>query len=114
MQLLQALAATRAPSYTERMISTESAAGPPLAAESPVNYDSAAVVELTIDEADYRIDAGKQGTALSISNRPTGTWQWRFVCEARWDGSSLRSRALERPLLQRLSRAFAEAVANME
>ena len=79
-----------------------------------INYDSAPVVELALDGLDYCIDVGKQGTVLSISNRSSGSWDWSFCAEARWDGSSLRNRALERKVLQALSAAFKEAIANLE
>jgi hypothetical protein len=79
-----------------------------------VNFEGPAIVELTIEDRDYRIDAGKQGTALCISTRPTGSWDWSAGGEARWDGSSLRSRAFGRPVLEQLSAAFAEAVAALE
>ncbi|HEY2404843.1 MAG TPA: hypothetical protein VGI10_02525 [Polyangiaceae bacterium] len=86
----------------------------PEAQPGAVNFEGTALVELSIDEHDYRIDAGKQGTALSISMRPSGTWDWSFCGEARWDGSDLRGRAFERRVLQVLSSAFAEALANLE
>jgi hypothetical protein len=84
------------------------------AVNSGVNYDGPPLVEVTVDEADFRIDAGRQGTAFSISSRPTGTWDWTFVCEARWDGSDLRSRALPRPILVKLSRVFSNALSELE
>jgi hypothetical protein len=105
--------------YTELMNSNS----PDLASErtdleqplvSPVDYDGPPVVELTVDDVDYRLDAGKQGTALSVSSRPTGTWQWAFGGEVRWNGSSLRSRTMERSLLDRLAKALVEAVADMD
>jgi hypothetical protein len=87
---------------------------PEAASAQPVNYDSAPLVELQIDEADYRVDAGKQGTALCISTRKAGTWDWSFVGEARWDLSSLRSKSLERVVLEPLSKALASALANSD
>jgi hypothetical protein len=82
--------------------------------EGAVNYDSVALVELAIDGIDYRVDSGKQGTALSLSTRESGTWDWAFGGEARWDGSALRSRAFERQVLLRLSTAVAQALADLE
>jgi hypothetical protein len=79
-----------------------------------VNYEGASLVEVTVGEAEYRVDAGKQGTAFSISSRPTGTWDWTFGGEARWDGSELRSRAYERRVLTELSSALASALADIE
>jgi hypothetical protein len=84
-----------------------------MSSDSEVNYDSAPVAEAELDGIDYRIDAGKQGTALCISSRASGTWDWTFESEARWDGSSLRARAIERPVLVKLSEALREAMADV-
>jgi hypothetical protein len=81
--------------------------------EPPVNYDSPPLVEVEIDGVDYRLDGGKQGTALCISTRPAGTWDWTFGGEARWDGD-LRSKAFERKTLGALAKAFKQALENME
>ncbi len=82
--------------------------------ENPVNYDSPAIVEVAIDGTDYRMDSGKQGTALCISTRASGTWDWSFGGEARWDVSYLRSKAFDRRTLEQLSRAFAQALENAD
>lgn len=79
-----------------------------------VNYDSPALVEVEVNGSEYRVDAGKQGTALCISSRTPGTWDWQFVGEARWDGSALRTRALDRRILIELSTAVARAFENFE
>ncbi|HEY3497557.1 MAG TPA: hypothetical protein VGK73_22825 [Polyangiaceae bacterium] len=79
-----------------------------------MNYDCPALAEVTVDATDYRIDVGKQGTAFSISSRPTGTWDWSFGGEARWDGSQLRCRAFERAILTELSRALSRALSELE
>ncbi len=81
--------------------------------EGPVNYDSAPLLELEIEGVDYRLDSGKQGTALCISTRASGSWGWAFAGEARWDGD-LRSKAFERRTLVTLSKAFREALRNIE
>jgi len=78
-----------------------------------VNYDSAPLLELEIDGVDYRLDGGKQGTALCISTRASGSWGWAFAGEARWDGD-LRSKVLERRTLATLSKAFREALSKLE
>lgn len=78
--------------------------------DSGVNYDSSPVAETSIDGTDYRIDAGKQGTAICVSTRPAGTWDWSFLCEARWDGSELRTKGLERDVRTELSRALGGAL----
>jgi hypothetical protein len=75
-----------------------------------INYESSPLLEHEIEGAQYRLDAGKHGTALCISQRLAGTWDWTFVGEARWDGSDLRIRALDRKIVQQLSRALAQAV----
>jgi hypothetical protein len=74
-----------------------------------VNYDSAPVAETAIDGTEYRIDAGKAGTAICVSSRSVGSWDWAFVCEARWDGSELRTKELERDIRTQLSRALTSA-----
>ncbi len=81
--------------------------------EAGVNYDSSPVAETAIDGLDYRIDAGKQGTAICVSTRPTGSWDWAYLCEARWDGSELRSKVLERGIRHELSRALTSAMRDM-
>ncbi len=78
--------------------------------DGSVNYDSAPVAETAIDGTEYRIDAGKAGTAICVSSRSAGSWDWAFVCEARWDGSELRSKQLERAVRLQLSRALTSAV----
>jgi hypothetical protein len=75
-----------------------------------VNYDSTPVAETAIDGTEYRIDTGKAGTAICVSTRPAGSWDWSFVCEARWDGSELRSKELERSVRTQLSRALTSAM----
>jgi hypothetical protein len=74
-----------------------------------VNYDSAPVAETAIEGTEYRIDAGKAGTAICVSTRSAGCWDWVFLCEARWDGSELRSKQLERSVRMQLSRALSSA-----
>ncbi len=58
-------------------------------ATEAINYDSPPLVEVEIEGTDFRLDAGKQGTALCISTRPSGSWDWSFGGEARWDVGSL-------------------------
>ena len=81
-------------------------------ADGAVNYDESGLVEVELDEVLYRLDAGKQGTALCISTRPGDSWRWRFHGEARWDGRTLRSKAFDRRLLDRLSKELREASAS--
>ena len=78
------------------------------AAEGAVNFDEAALVELELDGTDYRMDSGRAGTALCISTRPSGTWNWTFRGEARWQSNVLRCKVFDRSVLTQLSRALAE------
>jgi len=78
------------------------------AAEGAVNFDEAALVELELDGTEYRMDSGRAGTALCISTRPSGTWNWTFRGEARWQSNVLRCKAFDRSVLTQLSRALAE------
>lgn len=89
------------------MISTE-------AGKQPVNYEGVALVEVAIEGIEYRLDAGKQGTALCVSTRPEGSHDWEFLSEARWDGRDLRTRSLDRSINQRLSHALAQAIEQLE
>jgi hypothetical protein len=79
-----------------------------------INYDSAPLIQLELDGIEYRVDAGKQGTALSISTREAGTYGWAFGGEGRWDGSDLRAKAFERAILRPLSVALKDALADLE
>jgi hypothetical protein len=75
-----------------------------------VNYESSPVAEVAIEGTEYRIDAGKQGTSICVSHRPAGSWDWSFLCEARWDGSELRTKSLERSMRTALSQALSSAL----
>lgn len=81
--------------------------------DAGVNYESTPVAETVLDGTEYRIDAGKQGTAICVSTRPMGSWDWSFLCEARWDGSELRTKTLERSLRHHLSRALSSAMQDL-
>jgi hypothetical protein len=78
--------------------------------DAGVNYESAPVAETTLEGTEYRIDAGKQGTAICVSTRLAGSWDWAFLCEARWDGTELRAKSLERGVRQHLSAAMSSAI----
>ena len=84
------------------------------ASAASVNYEGVALVEVAIEGIEYRLDAGKQGTALCVSTRPEGSHQWEFLSEARWDGRDLRTRSLDRDVAQQLSRALAQAIELLE
>jgi hypothetical protein len=75
-----------------------------------VNYESNPVAEAAIGDTEYRIDAGKQGTSICVSTRQAGSWDWSFLCEARWDGSELRTKGLERSIRTELSRVLSSAM----
>jgi hypothetical protein len=77
---------------------------------SGVNYDDTPIVELELEEVEYRVDAGL-GAAIAISSRNAGSWQWALVTEARWDGVRLRARGLGHPLVSVLERALAKIMA---
>jgi hypothetical protein len=83
-------------------------------ADPAVNYESVALVEMAIEGTEYRLDAGKQGTALCVSTRPEGSHDWEFLSEARWDGRDLRTRSLDRSIAQQLSHALAQAIEQLE
>jgi hypothetical protein len=69
-----------------------------------VNYDSEPVLEVNLGELDYRLDSGKDGTALCVSQRSVGSWDWAFVGEAKWDATMLRCKELHRSIREDLSR----------
>lgn len=81
----------------------------PLVSSTPlVNYESEPVLELELDGIDYRLDPGKQGMALCVSMKATGTWDWAFVGEAKWDATSLRCKELQRSVRESLAKALRE------
>ena len=81
---------------------------------APVNFDEPAVVEVEIEGTEYRLDSGRAGTALCISTRPSGAWDWTFRGEARWQANVLRCKAFDRDVLGQLAKALAEAAADSE
>jgi hypothetical protein len=82
-------------------------------ADLGVNYDGSPVAEAAIEGTEYRIDTGKQGTAICVSTRAAGSWDWSFLCEARWDGSELRAKVLDRDVRLQLSRALSGAMQDL-
>jgi hypothetical protein len=84
------------------------------AAGEAVNYEESPLIELEIEGTDYRLDAGRAGTALCISTRPSGSWSWVFRGEARWQAKVLRCKAFDRTVLMELSSALAAAAADTE
>ncbi|MCH2108221.1 MAG: hypothetical protein MK135_02745 [Polyangiaceae bacterium] len=73
-----------------------------------VNYESDPLLSHVIQEQEYRLDAGKEGTALCLSERKVGTWDWSLIGEAKWDRTTLRCKSLPRPITEELSRALRE------
>jgi len=86
--------------YTERMISVE-----PREGES-INYESDPVLQLSVEDVDYRLDVGMAGTALSVSHRQSGSWDWSFIGQAKWDNIALRCKELPRPIRDVLAQAL--------
>jgi hypothetical protein len=99
---------TAASTSSEATSSAEGAAAAVASGEGVVNFDEAALIELELDGTDYRLDSGRAGTALCISTRPSGTWDWTFRGEARWQANVLRCKVFDRVVLTRLSQALVE------
>ena len=79
-----------------------------------VDYERGALVELELEGVEYRLDAGRHGTILCTSGRVPGLTQWRVLSEARWNGCSLRARAVAPVIAERLSAAFARVAESAE
>lgn len=75
----------------------------------PVNYDDEPLAELPLGELLYRLDPALGGSTVGLSLRGPGSWQWQYLAELKWDGSTLRSKLIERQLLEQLARALSEA-----
>jgi len=78
-----------------------------------VNYDDTPIVQAQTELGDYRIDTGL-GSAVAISRREPGTWDWTLVSEGKWDGSRLRAKGLDYPVLTLLAQALSEAMRDRE
>ena len=74
-----------------------------------VNYEEAPIVTLEVDGEDYRVDTG-HGSAVAISRRPLGTWDWSPVTEGRWDGSRLHAKCLSHSVVTALAQALSAAM----
>jgi hypothetical protein len=75
-----------------------------------INYDRGALVELEVNGAEYRLDVGRHGIGLCVSQRVRGHSQWHVLSAARWNGRALRASALDQNIAAHLSAAFARAV----
>jgi len=78
-----------------------------------VNYDEAPIVVLEIDGIEYRIDTG-HGSAVAISQRQQGSWDWAPLTEGRWDGSRLRAKCLTHEVNAALAEALRSAMSERE
>ena len=79
-----------------------------------ISYDEPGMLEHDIGDITYRIDSGRQGTALALSTRAVGTWDWTFVAEVRWDGTELKCKALDYETRSELGKAFRQAIEDMD
>jgi len=70
-----------------------------------VNYEEAPFVALELEGIEYRVDTG-HGSAVAISQRPLGTWNWTPTTEGRWDGSRLRAKCLTHDVNSALAEAL--------
>jgi hypothetical protein len=78
-----------------------------------VSYEDAPIVTLGVDGIEYRIDTG-HGSAVAISQRQLGTWDWTPVTEGRWDGSRLRAKCLSHEVNAVLAEALGAAMSERE
>lgn len=106
--------AAELPSPAEMASSDSAAVDDGAMNDGTVNYEESPLIELEIDGTEYRLDAGRAGTALCISTRPSGSWSWVFRGEARWQAKVLRCKAFDRTVLMELSSALAAAAADSE
>jgi hypothetical protein len=79
-----------------------------VSAES-VSYEEAPLAELEVDGVAYRVDPGR-GSSVAVSRRESGSWDWTPVTEGRWDGSRLRAKGLEHPIVTALADALGVAM----
>lgn len=82
--------------------------GDSLSAES-VSYEEAPIAELEVSGFEYRIDPGR-GSAVAISRREPGSWDWAPLIEGRWDGSRLRAKGLDSEIVTALGAALGAAM----
>ena len=82
-------------------------------ADSAVDYDFAPIAEVEVNDTQYRVDAGFRG-AVAISAKSSGSWSWAVVAEGRWDGLSLKAKALDRTIVMELERALRAAATSSD
>jgi hypothetical protein len=73
-----------------------------------VSYDEAPVAQVEVEGVSYRVDAGR-GSAIAVSRRGEGTWEWTPVLEGNWDGVRLKAKGLERAVVNVLEQALKAA-----
>ena len=78
-----------------------------------VNYEEPPIVCLAVDGVEYRIDAG-HGSAVALSQRQQGAWDWLPMAEGRWDGSRLRAKCLTHEVNEALAKALRAAMNERE
>ena len=78
-----------------------------------INYDDTPIVQTQTELGDYRIDTG-HGSAVAISRQEPGTWDWTLVSEGKWDGSRLKAKGLDYPVLTVLAQALSAAMRDRE
>jgi len=78
-----------------------------------VNYEEAPIVMLEVAGIEYRLDTG-HGSAVAISQRQQGSWDWTPVTEGRWDGSRLRAKCLDHNVNAALAEALSAAMSERE
>ena len=76
--------------------------------QASVSYDGAPVAQIEVDGVSYRVDAGR-GSAVAISRRHEGSWEWTLLLEGKWDGVRLKAKGIDRDVVIALERALAEA-----
>jgi hypothetical protein len=82
--------------------------------EVPVmSYDEPGIMECEIDDVRYRIDSGRQGTALALSSCPGGSWDWAFVAELQWDGHDFKCKEVGFETRRELATKFKQALEDM-
>jgi hypothetical protein len=78
-----------------------------------VSYEEAPIVALDVEGIEYRVDTG-HGSAVAISQRQHGSWDWTPVTEGNWDGSRLRAKCLSLQVRTALGEALSAAMCERE
>jgi hypothetical protein len=80
----------------------------PATSENPggsVNYDEAPIAQEHVSGIDYRVDVGR-GSAVAVSRRAEGTWAWEYLAEGKFDGTRLKVKGLDYPVVSALGAAL--------